>query len=365
MKAIVLAAGLGTRLRPVTDVIAKPAISFLNIPLLYYPVAFLDEAGVDELVVNLHHKPEQIENLTRKIPGYHGRTRLSYELEKPLGPGGGIWKARPWLDGDEDFFVANGDEVILPSHGKVLANLMKAHQSKDALATLLVMRHAGVGTQFGGVWTDSEDRVYGFGKQKLVHNAVDLFGFHYIGIFALSPRVFQYLPEGESNIFYDVLAAAIRAGELVQVFEDQCRWFETGNSADFIEGTRQCLELLRNEKQNAFLLNLAQRFWPDFSSRRSLWHGHSSNIELRSEGLCPESLCLIGDNVQVVTRSGAVNIPATPPANHFTARGFCVIGNNATLGPGCILEESVVLPNANVEAGAHLRRTIVTPNPKS
>ncbi len=352
MKAIVLAAGLGTRLRPVTDVLAKPAISFLNIPLIYYPVALLDKAGVDELVVNLHHKPEQIENLTRKIPDYRGRVRLSYEIEKPLGPGGGIWKARPWLDGADDFFVANGDEVILPAKDNVLAELMAKHRDQSALATILVIRHPGVGTQFGGVWADPAGRVSGFGKEKMSQDGTDLFGFHYIGIFALSPRVFKYLPEGESNIFYDVLTAAIRAGELVQVFETQCHWYETGNIADFIEGTRQGLELLQNERESVFLRSLAKRFWPKYESRPSLWRGPSSYISFQ-----PDGLCLIGNNVRVENTVGA-SLHASP--GQMTMHGFCVIGDNVTLGSDCVIEESVVLPGANVPAGTHLKRTIFT-----
>ena len=154
MKAMLLAAGLGTRLKPVTDVYAKPAVPFLNIPLLYYSIALMESAGARDLVANTHYKPEQIAALTKAIPEFRGQVALSSEVEKPLGSGGGVWAAKKWLEGSGDFLVANADEVIIPSTKTIPAELVDAHKSSHALATIYVMSHKGVGTQFGGVWAD-------------------------------------------------------------------------------------------------------------------------------------------------------------------------------------------------------------------
>lgn len=252
MRGMLLTAGLGTRLRPITDRFAKPAVPFLGIPLLKYPLWLLKAAGVDELVLNTHWKPEQISSLASSLDI---RTHISHEDGAPLGSGGGIWKARGWLDrrsaGDDDsFFVANGDEVILPHDPAVLAKFKSAHASSRALASILVMKNPLVGTQFGGVWCSASGDVRGFGKDGSKFGA-DAVGYHYIGLLLLSPRVFDYMPEGESNILYDTLAAAIAARETVRVMVSDFTWFETGNPRDFLHATGEALGLLECASRSA------------------------------------------------------------------------------------------------------------------
>jgi mannose-1-phosphate guanylyltransferase len=213
-----------------------------------YSLWLLRAAGVDELVLNSHWKAEQISSLASEVSSSSLRVHVSHEEGTPLGSGGGIWKARGWLDqravGDNDsFFVANGDEVILPHDPSVLASFKRAHSESDALATILVMKHPLVGTQFGGVWCSSSGDVRGFGKDGSKFGA-DSVGYHYIGLLLLSPRVFDYMPEGESNILYDTLAAAIAAREKVRVVVSEFTWFETGNPRDFLHATGEALTLL-------------------------------------------------------------------------------------------------------------------------
>ena len=243
-----LTAGLGTRLRPITEKFAKPAVPFLGVPLLKYPLWLMRAAGVDELVLNSHWKPEQISSLASSLSAPNLRVHVSHEEGVPLGSGGGIWKARGWLDqrasGDTDsFFVANGDEVILPHDISILAKFKNEHASSDALATILVMKHPLVGTQFGGVWASPSGDVRGFGKVGADFGD-DAIGYHYIGLLLLNPRVFDYMPAGESNILYDVLKSAIVADEKVRVVVSDFTWFETGNPHDFLTATHEALRLL-------------------------------------------------------------------------------------------------------------------------
>ena len=242
MKAMILSAGLGTRLRPITEKYAKPAVPFLNIPLLYYPLALMRSTGeIDGLVLNTHHHPEQIEALAARIQDF--AVAFSHEPGTPLGSGGGIWKARPHLEGGGNFLVANGDEVILPHDPLIMRKFLTKHEASGALATILTMRHPHVGTQFGGVWADRNGQVRGFGKDGSVFGN-DVEGFHYIGLLLLSDRVFKYLPDGESNILYDALAKGIAAGEKVETLVSDFTWYETGNPKDFLKATGEAIELL-------------------------------------------------------------------------------------------------------------------------
>jgi mannose-1-phosphate guanylyltransferase len=255
MRGMMLTAGLGTRLRPLTERFAKPAVPFLGIPLLKYPLWLMRAAGVSELVLNSHWKPEQISALATEITSADLRVHVSHEEGTPLGSGGGIWKARSWLDqrasGDnESFLVCNGDEVILPHDTSILEKFKSEHSASSALATILVMKHPLVGTQFGGVWSSPEGDVRGFGKNPAKFGS-DSIGYHYIGMLLLSPRVFDYLPQGESNILYDALKAAIAAKEKVRVVVSEFTWFETGNPKDFLQATDDALHLLHCVNKSA------------------------------------------------------------------------------------------------------------------
>jgi mannose-1-phosphate guanylyltransferase len=225
---------------------AKPALPFLNVPLLYYSTTLLRAAGATELVINAHYKPEQIVALAQGIRGFSSPAQISYEIEAPLGSGGGVWKAKPFLyeGSDSSFLLANGDEVIFPSTDLVLPQFLAQHRASTALATLFVMQHPEVGSKFGGVWADDQGFVHGFGKSApavAFGPARSLRAYHYVGLQVLRSAIFDFLPAGESNLLYDALTKAIHAGHRVQIFEDKCRWFETGNPADFLDATKECL----------------------------------------------------------------------------------------------------------------------------
>ena len=350
MKAMILAAGLGTRLRPATNHFAKPALPFLNIPLLYYAFALLDEAGATQYVVNAHYKPEQISNLLQTVKGLTTAPVISHEQPLPLGSGGGVWAARSYLEGD-DFFLANGDEVILPKDLSILKTLRRKHFESNAISTILVMRHPGVGSQFGGVWADEDGRVAGFGKDASVFPGCT--GYHYIGLQILKPRVFKYLKPGESNILYDALTAAITAGERVQVIVSDFAWFETGNVHDYLHASESCLHLLANTSaplnaevpaERDFLLKICKRFWPSFETRTSLMHGQGSLVEASSQNVAP--LLLAGNGARV--EPGAI------------IRGFAVLGENTIVESGACIERAVMLPNTRVAATESVKDAIIT-----
>ncbi len=309
-----LTAGLGTRLRPLTEHYAKPAVPFLGVPLLKYPMHLMRLAGVRSVVFNTHYLPEQIENLSRDVHQTGIQVQLSPEPEQPMGSGGGIKQAEKYLRGG-DFMVANGDEVILPHSDKALARFMSEHTQHQALATILVMRHEKVGTQFGGVWTDERGAVRGFGMKSPTSG---LTGYHYIGLLLLSPRVFQYLPEGESNILYDALTHAIHAGEVVRAVVEDFTWFETGNPKDYLISTGEALTLAAEGKGYSAetLLTIVSPLW---RMKFQLEQDHH-NITLRAKTAKIES---------------GVRI-----------RGFGVFGENSHVSKAVQVENCVLMPDA-------------------
>ncbi|MEO8359044.1 MAG: nucleotidyltransferase family protein, partial [Vicinamibacteria bacterium] len=129
MKAVILAAGLGTRMRPLTDKTAKPALPVLNEPLIVRTLRELKRAGVSEVMINLHHRPETIR---AAIP--HGDLGLKIKFSREtaiLGTGGALRKVRAWV-GREPVLLVNGD-VIFDFDLKAMVAM---HKKTNALATL-------------------------------------------------------------------------------------------------------------------------------------------------------------------------------------------------------------------------------------
>ncbi|MDX9730716.1 MAG: NDP-sugar synthase [Bdellovibrionales bacterium] len=341
MKAVLLAAGLGTRLRPVTNLLAKPAVPFLNTPLLYWSIELLRSVGLDEAVVNLHHLPESILKLRSSIENAGIKLHFSHESEAPLGSGGALWFAKSsvleMLAGAqgmdaESFLVANADEVILPVDQLALSRMRTHHEATGALATLLTMRHPLVGTKFGGVWVDEKRNVYGFGKDQALYPKAHE-GLHYVGVLLLHRRIFDYLPEGESNLLYDALVRGIQAGETVNAVCEDLVWHETGNPVDFVEASGHVLELLSPSLKPTDAATLARktvRTWAPSETR--YWESATGEARMLISNL----------------REGS--IPELDLTKHLEQQkkksAFAVVGANALILKPIL--NSVALPNSSV-----------------
>lgn len=242
MNLMLLAAGEGTRLRPYTQTCPKPAMPFLNIPLAAHALGFVSPLQVTRFVVNTFYLPHKIHELFESLPT-PAPPKFSDERVL-LGSGGGLKAAQNHFDLSEPIVLMNADEVILPRDLGIISKALKHHRQSNALSTLLVMRHPEAGKKFGGVWTTGE-RVRGFGKEKISGaNSV----WHFIGVQILSPRIFDYLPEGESNILYDAVAAGLQQNEIAEIYPIECDWFETGNPQDYMEAQAECLKFLADDQ---------------------------------------------------------------------------------------------------------------------
>ncbi|WP_373998520.1 sugar phosphate nucleotidyltransferase [Bdellovibrio bacteriovorus] len=330
MNVMLLAAGEGTRLRPYTTILPKPAIPFLTIPLAAHSLGFLREISINKLVVNTYHLPKKIHELFHRLPHKAESLHFSNEVGAILGSGGGLGKAREHFKGGGDFIMMNADEVILPQDSAVLNKAISLHSQSKAIATLMVMDHPGVGTQFGGVWTDSNNNVLGFGKQPIPGSVK---AWHFVGVQILSEEVFSFIPlEGESNILYDALTVAIQKGHIVKVFPFQCSWFETGNPGDFLEASRKCFSYLaatedsfQKKALNANIQDYAPKpvhVTSEFGGQRVISEGAKIDISSKIQGL------------------------------------FC-IGSGSSVASGCRLENVIVGDGVQVSAGTQVANTLL------
>ena len=187
MRAMILAAGFGTRLRPLTNTMPKALVPVAGRPLIEYGLLLLKAHGIAEVVVNLHHLGEKIR--TTLGDGRSYGLRLTYSPEDPiLESGGGIKNAQPFLDG-ETFVVLNCDTIIdLDLHA-----LLAAHQKTKAAATL-VLRPDPEAARYGIVETNVEGRIRRFlGQPPVVDEPLSQYMF--TGGQVLEPRVFTFMPE--------------------------------------------------------------------------------------------------------------------------------------------------------------------------
>jgi len=200
--ALVLTAGLGTRLRPLTDVRAKPAIPVAGEPIIRRIITWLVSQGVDDLVLNLHHRPQTLTAVVGDGADLGARVRYSWEHPRLLGSAGGPRLARPMLDAGT-FLIINGDTLTDVD----LVRLADAHTASGALVTLALVPNREF-TRYGGVLLDADHRVAGFARRGPSSEG----SYHYVGVQIVDGAVFDSVPPGApaSSVggVYDALLAA-------------------------------------------------------------------------------------------------------------------------------------------------------------
>jgi mannose-1-phosphate guanylyltransferase/phosphomannomutase len=226
MKAMILAAGYGERLWPLTADRGKPALPVLGKPLVGYVAEYLANNGMTEAVVNLHHAPESV----REALGDGGQFGLHLEsVSEPvsLGTSGGLDNARDHFQ-DETFVVING-KIITDIN---LRAAIDTHRKMNALATLVLKRNIdrerfsivetrdGLISRFAGMPTRGD------GEPPLM----------FTGIHILEPRIFEYIPRGVfSDSVIDVYPQAMAAGERVAAHVGEGKWYELSTLQRYLD----------------------------------------------------------------------------------------------------------------------------------
>lgn len=219
-KAMILAAGLGTRLRPLTLTVPKPLVEVGGEPLVYRALRMLKRAGVSDVVLNLHWLGDKIK--AELGTGERFGLRLAYSEETDiLGSGGGIKKVEPQLGGGT-FFVINGDALIDLDLNAVLA----FHRAKGAAATM-VLRPDPNPDAWGAIEIDAEQRIRQF-VGKLPKSGAPLRKLMFTGVHVLEPVVFDYLRSVFSSINEDFYPKAIAAGVPIYGYVYEGYWSDVG-----------------------------------------------------------------------------------------------------------------------------------------
>jgi mannose-1-phosphate guanylyltransferase len=332
MRAMILAAGLGTRLRPITYEMPKPMVPVLNRPVMQHIVQLLSGHGFTEVIANLHWFPELIR--ARFGDGSAFGINLSYsEEEQLLGTAGGVRNAAGFL-GDE-FLIISGDALTDID----LAAMRAFHASHDGIATLATKRVTDT-SQFGVAITGSDGRIQGF--QEKPDPAEALSDLANCGIYMFRAEIFDYFPaEGETgkaagpddppgftDWAMDVFPALLDADVPFYSHEIDAYWNDIGNLEELRAGNFDALTSEVN----------VERGVPEVTD--GVWAGEGTELE----GAAVAPPLLAGAGVEL---GEGVRID-----------GPAVIGDGCRIGAGSRIAESVVMPGVELEPGAELSATI-------
>lgn len=248
MKAMVLAAGQGTRLRPRTDAMPKALVPVAGRPMIEYPLLLLRRYGICDIIINLHHCGEQIERFLGDGRRMGLTIRYSQEPEL-LDTGGGLLKAREFLR-DGRFIVINTDALI----DLDLAAALAFHAQRQAAATL-VLRADPRADAFGSMDIDREGRIIRFLQSRAaVAPSGSLRKLMFTGVQILEPRIFEHMedepPRQRFSTTRDTYPRMLIAGERLFGFPFDGFWQDLGTP----ERIREAEETLRSGRANLHFL---------------------------------------------------------------------------------------------------------------
>jgi mannose-1-phosphate guanylyltransferase len=304
---MVLAAGLGTRLRPLTYEITKPMVPVLDRPVMEHIVDLLDKHGFEEVIANLHYFPDSIRE--------HFGDRLSYRFEEELlGTAGGVRGCAEFF-GDEPFLVISGDALTDID----LQAFAARHKQAGGVATLAVKQVPDT-REYGVVLHDREGRITGFQEKPPAEEALSDLG--NCGIYMFDPKIFDYFP-----------------------------------SRPFVDWAQDVFPVLL-ENDVPFYIHEVQEYWNDVGSLGELRQGTFDalkgelHLEIEGQEISPGVIVAGGQELPAdVEVEGPVWIGADVSIGAgVRLMGPVVLGDGATVGDYAQLRESIVFPGTEVAA---------------
>ncbi len=328
MKAMVLAAGKGTRLLPLTKEIPKPMVPIVGKPMIQHIFELLAASGVDETRVNVFHLAESV------LACYGERSRVGdmsvrvSREERLMGTAGGVKRLASISRGlDEAFVVVMGDALTDIDVREVVA----FHKERKALATLALMPVSDT-SQYGVVRLDGEGNILAFQEKPDPKQAISTLA--NTGIYVLEPEALDYVPEDTFFDFAnDLFPCLLEAGErFVGYRSDDFYWSDVGT-----------LEAYRAAQADALAGKVRVKI-PGERLAESIWIDTNARLH------------------QTVTLEG----PVVLGRDTVVERGV-TLSRNVTVGSGCrvlcgaIVKGSVLLPGSTVGSGAYLEGCTVGP----
>lgn len=235
-KAMVMAAGVGSRLEPLTQNIPKPLVPVLNKPVMDILLQKLKSYGIEKVIANTHYLAQQIED--RYTENSPVDIDFSFIRETDLsGTAGGVKKCESFFEGEKDFLVVSADGL----HDADLEKVMRSHKESGCIATMAIsaVEHNEV-SKYGVVVSSPLHRVLEFQEKPPVNEAKS--NFINTGIYVFNKRIFDFIPKGKKYDFAkDVFPALLKAGEKINTYRIYSYWSDIGSIDQYIESNIDAL----------------------------------------------------------------------------------------------------------------------------
>jgi len=321
MKAILLAGGMGTRLRPLTAHTPKPIVPIFNRPFLYYQLDLLRQIPeIDEVILSLNYQPRRIEEIFGD--GADLGLRIRYVVEpQPLGTAGAVKYAEEFLT--DSVVVFNGDVLTQVD----LASVIKLHRERQARATI-VLTPVENPTAYGLVETDADGNVKRFlEKPKADEITCDTIN---AGIYVLEPETFDRIPANTNwSIERSYFPSLVERAETFVAYIYRGYWIDIGTRQKYMQVHRDIMD--------------GRYLAPPFSGSSALaWVAPGATVE---DGARIEGPCFVDEDV--IIKAGARVGP------------YSVIGRHCHIEEGADIEGSILWPNTWVGAHAHISGAIM------
>lgn len=314
MNAMLLTAGLGVRMLPLSRTLPKPAIPVLGRPIVTHILERLARAGIERAVLNLHHLPDVVRRAVEDsdaamLPA----VEFSHE-EEILGTAGGIGKAAPSLRGAGPILIHNGDFLSDID----ISAVMKSHMRSRMAATLVL---APSRTGYSTVDVDGEGRVLSLAGLPEVETGRVVGSYLFTGCHVMDESLLDAIPVGTaSDIVRDLYRGLAEEGRLGFCLH-RGFWWEFGSPELYLDGSLALLDLPDENRREVAACD------PVFS--------FNSFIAAIGGG------ALLGDGARIVGRAA--------------------VAGGSRIGSGARLEDSVIMPGASIGAGCRLRRAVISP----
>ena len=323
MRAVLMAGGSGTRLRPLTCDLPKPMVPVLNRPIAEHIINLLKRNNITEIIATLYYLPDVMRDYFQDGSDFGVEMTYAVEEEQPLGTAGSVKNIQQWLD--DTFITISGDAIT----DFDLKAAIAFHREKKSKATLILTRVPNP-VEFGVVITDEDGKINRFlEKPSLSEIFSDTVN---TGTYILEPEVLDYLPENEESDFSkDLFPLLLEKGEPIYGYIAEGYWCDVGH-----------LEAYREAQYDGLAKKVKLNF-PYREKSVGIWIGSNTYID---SSTVIETPALIGDNCRIGAR---VKIEAGT-----------VIGDNVTIGTDADLKRPIIWNGATVGDEAHLRACIIS-----
>lgn len=345
MKALILAGGEGTRLRPLTLNTPKPIVPVANIPFLRYQIELLRQHNIREVILSLSYQPSKIEALLGD--GSSLGTRIHYVVEQsPLGTAGAFKNAELLLN--EATVVFNGDILCELD----ITEVIRHHQSRKATATLVLTRVENP-SAYGLVETTSDGRITRFLEKpkadEITCNTINA------GTYVLEPEVLQVIPPGENYSFErGVFPSLLKDQKRMQAYVAQGYWIDIGTPQKYLQVHQ---DLLQRRFRPAVDFVNAHSLQAPVSARIDKSTLLASSVKLGEEvSILSSSIgedCVIGDHAIIenaVIWPGVTIGPHSKLSGCIIGRG-CQIGHHVTVSKGVVFGDESLVTNYSLVSG--------------